>query len=69
MITIGCATNPYSKFYYDTLHGRSISEFPNFETDRGEPKVYSGSNPELDYQTMMEDGYTLIGFSSFNAKE
>jgi len=63
----GCATNPFHQFYQDRTGGIDITTAPNIILSTGEPKIYSGSNLEADKQKMLEDGYSLLGFSSFNA--
>ncbi len=58
---------PFSKFYYDQTGGIDITNNPRFEITVGKPKLYRGNNQEEDYQTMLENGYALVGYSSFNA--
>jgi len=65
----GCATlqNPYSEFYQDRTGGIDVSKSPMVILPTGEPKIFSGNNIDQDAQKMYEDGYNLLGFSSFNA--
>lgn len=65
----GCAglQNPYNEFYQDRTGGINITKSPMVILPTGEPKIYSGGNPEADAQKMYEDGYSLLGFSSFHA--
>ena len=63
-LLIGCA-NPFSRFYNDQTGGHDLTPFaiiPN-----GEPKLVRGNDVDKDNLRMMEDGYALIGYSSFNA--
>jgi len=62
----GCATNPYQKFYHDATGGADVTKLKQFETPPDVPKLYTGNNVQEDAQRMAEDGYTLLGYSSFN---
>jgi hypothetical protein len=62
----GCA-NPYGQFYTDQLGGRSIHDFPMLVASEGNPQLYSTSDHERDGRALLENGYVLIGFSTFNA--
>jgi len=62
----GCAA-PYSKFYVDMTDGDDFTKLPSLKTPWEEPKVFYGKNQEDDYQNMIENGYMMIGYSSFNA--
>lgn len=65
---VGCATtNPFYQFYQDQTGGADITTIPIVILPSGEPKIYSGSNAESDSQKMIEEGYWLLGHSSFNA--
>ncbi|MBO6801626.1 MAG: PDZ domain-containing protein [Balneola sp.] len=63
----GCAPNPFSKFYYDQTGGVDITEIPTIELSEDTPQVYRGNNVENDIQVMLERGYTMVGYSSFNS--
>jgi len=63
---IGC-TNPFTKYYQDRTGGVDLSTWPNVILPTGEPKLFQGSNQDTDIETMLENGYYLVGFSSFNA--
>ena len=67
----GCATleNPYSKFYQDRTGGVDLSKSDMVILPKGDPQIFTGSNVDADAQKMFEDGYDLVGFSSFNAGE
>jgi len=69
LLFTGCVglQNPYNEFYQDRTGGINISQSPWVILPTGEPKLYSGSNPDIDSQKMYENGYSLLGFSSFNA--
>jgi len=61
----GCA-NPYAEFYTDRTGGK----FPDdFEALSGVPELISGSDQGKDYELMTEEGYGLVGYSSFNAAD
>ena len=62
----GC-TNPYSRFYV----GRpgNLLDVSNIIVPLDEPKLKRGYDPDVDEKNMLENGYLLIGFSSFNAGE
>jgi hypothetical protein len=62
----GCL-NPYGQYYTDHTGGANILENPNIIVSTDEPKLIQGSNVENDGIRMLEDGYLLIGVSSFNA--
>ncbi len=61
----GCA-NPYAKFYFDKTGGVDITKMPNIVQYDGEPRLFTGQNLDEDAQRLLEDGYVLIGISSFN---
>ena len=64
----GCVfQNPYRRFYHDRTGGIDISKCQNIKLPTGEPKIILGSNASEDTQNMFEDGYDLLGASSFNA--
>jgi len=63
----GCDANPYSQFYTDFTGGKNVLENPDVIIPTGEPKLVQGSNIKKDTKQMMEDGYSLLGESSFNA--
>jgi len=62
----GCAA-PFSKFYYDQTRGADISTNPKFIISNEEPQIFRGKDPEKDAQSMVENGYSMVGYSSFNA--
>lgn len=62
----GCAA-PFSKFYYDRTGGVDITTAPAVVLSEGKPKLFRGNKEEDDSLKMLEDGYALIGYSSFNA--
>jgi serine protease Do len=66
LLLAGCA-NPYAQFYTDQLGGRSIEEFPIIDPHKGEPQLYSTNDHERDGRALLENGFVLIGYSSFNA--
>jgi hypothetical protein len=62
----GCANN-FSKYYVDNMHGVTVAGHPLLIASEGEPKALLGRNEESETLTMFEDGYNLIGYSSFTA--
>ena len=65
-IFVGCA-NPYEKFYHDQLFGRHINEVPSLEITSVSPSLYATENMPRDLQAMVENGFALIGYSTFNS--
>lgn len=62
----GCAA-PFSKFYYDRTGGVDITKAPTVLISDGEPKLFRGNQEKEDSLKMLEDGYAMVGYSSFNA--
>ena len=67
LLLVGCAVNPYYKFYADQTNGADLTQLPNIVLTDKEPEIYQGSDITDDIQKMMENGYINIGYSSFNA--
>lgn len=65
LLLVGCA-NGYQQFYTDLLKGQPISASRYLIQSYGQPEVYRGTNPDTDNVAMLENGYSLIGYSSFN---
>ena len=62
----GCANN-YEKFYVDQLSQNQIDR-TSLIKPIGEPELVQGSNnKDLDYTRLTEDGYVMLGYSSFHA--
>lgn len=66
LFLVGCASNPYKEFYNDNTEGKELNTLNVIVTGL-EPKVISGNNPDEDYKKMIEDGFAMIGYSSFTA--
>ena len=65
---LGGCLNPYAQFYKDLTGGKDITQDPNrFIISSAEPKLVQGVNVDADSKRMLENSYSLIGFSSFNA--
>lgn len=62
----GCAT-PFAQFYYDQTGGVDLSKLPSVVLPTGEPQVYRGNDQDQDTLKMLEDNYSMIGYSLFNA--
>lgn len=61
----GCGTN-IANYYHDGLGGKKVVDIKELEPNIGEPTVMEGTNPEADAINMQENGFALIGFTSFN---
>jgi len=62
----GCST-AFSKFYQDQTGGVDVRKSPRAQAEDVEPKLYHGTDAKMDNIRMCEDGFGLIGYSSFNA--
>jgi hypothetical protein len=63
ILCIGCK-NPYTDFYhpYQTVIGNN-----RFAQPQGDPSIYSYSaNVDQDNRAMRENGFVMVGYSSFN---
>jgi hypothetical protein len=59
---IACASNPYSKFYVNRARpSQAVPAVPGATIE-----VLRGNDPSQDFLSMLENGFTLLGFSSFN---
>ncbi len=65
LLLFGCAT-PFAKYYYDKTGGIDLTKIPTVIISADAPKLFRGNDPEIDRQRMLEDGYNLVGYSSFN---
>jgi hypothetical protein len=63
LFTAGCATNPYERFYTPIGAPRGMTANSSHP-----PEVLRGSDPEADTLAMLENGYLLIGYSSFRGR-
>jgi hypothetical protein len=61
------APSAFSEYYSDMTGGVDISTYPVIELSRAEPKIDLRTDPVQDIQRMLENGYVLVGYSSFNA--
>lgn len=65
---ISCtSTNPYTRFYYNNLGEKTVSDFPDFILPCEEPKLYSSNDLERDLNILIMNNYHLVGYSFFNA--
>jgi C-terminal processing protease CtpA/Prc len=67
LLLSGCAANPFRQFYTDKTGGEDVTTSRKVVRIDGAPTVEMGTTPEEDSQRMSEDGYILVGFSSFLA--
>lgn len=63
LVISGC--NPYSQFY--TGRAENILDNPKVIIPMDAPTLKRGFDAEADMTNMLENGYALIGYSSFNA--
>ena len=69
LLLSGCAGgNPYVKFYQDRA-GVDLTKSPRVVFPTGKPELFRGSDLDADYVRMLEDGYGLVGISSFNGSD
>ena len=68
LLLVGC-TNPYAKFYQDRTGGVDIMKSPRVIVPTDKPQLFRGGDPDVDYFRMLENGFGLIGFSSFNGSD
>lgn len=61
----GCTPNPFQEYYTDRTGNVDILNSKMIILPEGEPAVFNGSDLDNDYQKMVEDGYILLGHSSF----
>jgi PDZ domain len=66
LIISGC-TSLYSKYYTDNTRGVDITKQKNIIITDSEPEVRRGVNYDNDGRSMAENGYWMVGYSSFNA--
>jgi hypothetical protein len=64
----GCAT-PYAQFYQDRSGGVDVAKNDSFIIQSGAPRLIRGASLEEDFVRMHEDGYSLLGISTFNAAQ
>ena len=66
MVMLGGCANPFMKHYQDGSGGLGKQNRAE-PAGAGEPKLTTGTDPDGDALRMLEDGYTRIGVSYFNA--
>ena len=62
---VGCK-NPFVDFYHDQTGGHNLVAEGRIGKGTGSPQIFTGTTPEADSPRMYEDGYLLLGYSSFN---
>lgn len=63
----GCAgSRDYAQFYHDIAKGQDTS---NVIFATGEPTTLKGNDPESDNIRMIEEGYVMLGYSSFTGPQ
>jgi len=66
LLISGCAANGFEKYYSPQPGSEKLAASPYVEKPAEEPKVYTHSNDiQGDAKRLAEDGYVLIGTSSF----
>lgn len=64
-VFVGCR-NPYADFYKDTTGGKNLRDASVFVQAQG-VDLRRGSDPATDEINMIENGFVMVGYSSFNA--
>jgi hypothetical protein len=59
-------SNAYQEYYTDLLKGKPVSSVSHLIPNNGLVELYRGTTPDEDNAAMFENGYVLIGYSSFN---
>lgn len=67
MADICACMNLYAVHYHDFWASTPATQIPAIETTAGDPVVYNGKNVDADFLAMVENGYVILGYSSFNA--
>lgn len=62
----GCASL-YSVYYVDSTDGKDVNKLSVVVPAEGDPLLIKGDKQEEDSVRMLEDGYAMVGYSSFNA--
>jgi hypothetical protein len=65
LFLVGCANNPYSRFYNDNTGGIDVTTSPLVVVSTEQPKLSRGNNVDEDCRIMRQNGYELLGNSSF----
>jgi hypothetical protein len=65
-LALGGCTSPYKQFYFDRTGGADLTKASGFILDDN-VTIKHGVNKDNDNQKLLEEGYSLVGFSSFNA--
>lgn len=63
---VACASNGFKDFYVDKTNGIDVEKSPRVIHTSAEANVIAGQDPTEDGRRMSENGYVLIGYSSFN---
>jgi hypothetical protein len=62
-----CAAEPFSRFYFDKTGGMDMATVPDVVVSQENPKLVPGTNPQEDELRMLEEGFRIVGYSSFNS--
>jgi len=66
----GCAVNPYAKYYINKIGGPEHIAKAGVKVFSEAPVLLRGSlKPEKDAEAMMEEGFDMLGYSTFNGPE
>jgi hypothetical protein len=68
LVLVGCA-NGFSTFYTSKTGGKPVEELPNLIPNLGPVEVVSRKTTKESVQDMVEEGYSLIGVSSFHGPD
>jgi hypothetical protein len=66
LLVISCA-QPYAQYFTDTTQGKDVAKYTELTTT--EPQLLRGNDVESDALKMAENGYVLLGYSSFHGRK
>lgn len=70
LLTLSSCVNPYTKYYVDMVGGEDVTQSKYVILPTGEPEIKRGSSDQKnDVTRMKEQGFVLLGYSSFNSAE
>ena len=66
VVIISGRANPYTKFYTDWTKDITLQ---NIEPLVGDPQLTRGTDQKKDFENMAENGYVMLGYSSFSGAD
>lgn len=67
LVALSGCSNAFSKFYYAQTEGIDVARLSVAGAGGKDPTLFRGTDEETDHLRMLEDGFWMIGYSSFNA--